>query len=113
MGRKLEFDFDRALESATRVFWAKGYVTASIRDLLKAMGIGEGSFYHLFGSKKRLYLECLKHYNSTVMKRRAQAFTTEASVRRGIRAFFRSLLDELENPRTPRVCLMAQSLSPD
>lgn len=113
MGRKLEFDLERALEGATRVFWAKGYVSASMRDLLKAMRIGEGSFYHLFGSKKRLYLECLKHYNSGVMKRRVKAFLAETSVRKGIRAFFSALLDELEHPRTPRVCLMAQSLSPD
>jgi TetR/AcrR family transcriptional repressor of nem operon len=54
MGRKLEFNYDRALERATRVFWARGYVSASMRDMLKAMGIGEGSFYHIFGSKKRL-----------------------------------------------------------
>ena len=61
MGRKLEFNLDRALAGATRVFWAKGYVSASMRDLLKAMGIGESSFYHQFGSKKNLYLQCLKH----------------------------------------------------
>jgi len=111
MGRKLEFDYDRALERATRVFWAKGYVSASMRDLLKAMGVGEGSFYHLFGSKKRLYLECLKHYNGKVIRRRVEALTSEPSVRNGVRAFFRALLDELDNPRTPRICLLAQSLS--
>ena len=44
MGRKLEFNYERAVERATRVFWAKGYSAASMRDLLKAMGIGEGSF---------------------------------------------------------------------
>ena len=113
MGRKIEFDYDRALERATRVFWAKGYVSASMRDLLKAMGVGEGSFYHLFGSKKRLYLECLKHYNGVVTRRRVEALTGETSVRKGVRAFFRAVLDELDNPRTPRVCLLAQSLSPD
>src|SRR5580765_8550783 len=111
MGRKLEFDYDRALERATRVFWAKGYASASMRDLLKAMGVGEGSFYHLFGSKKRLYLECLKHYNGKVIRRRVEALTSEPSVRNGVRAFFRALLDELDNPRTPRICLLAQSLS--
>jgi TetR/AcrR family transcriptional regulator, transcriptional repressor for nem operon len=113
VGRKLEFDYERALERATRVFWAKGYVSASMRDLLKAMGIGEGSFYHLFGGKKRLYLECLKHYNEVVIARRLAALTSEASARKGVRAFFRNVLDELDDPRTPRICLMAQSLSPD
>src|SRR5215472_2741386 len=111
MGRKLEFDLNRALEKATRVFWAKGYVSASMRNLLTAMGIGEGSFYHLFGSKKRLYLECLKHYNSVVTRRRIEALTAEPSVRKGIRAFFRTVLDDLDNPKTPRICLLAQSLS--
>src|SRR5215469_4101204 len=113
MGRKLAFNYERSLERATRVFWTKGYVSASMRDLLKAMGIGEGSFYHLFGSKKRLYLECLKHYNSVVTRRRVEALTSEASVRKGVRAFFKTVLDELDDPKTPRVCLLAQSLCSD
>jgi len=113
MGRKLEFSQERALERATRVFWAKGYVSASMRDLLKAMGIGEGSFYHLFGSKKQLYLECLKYYSNVLIRRRVEALTTAPSARKGIRAFFRTVLDELGDPRTPRVCLLAQSLSAD
>jgi hypothetical protein len=34
-----------------------------LRDLLKGMKIGEGSFYNTFKTKKNAYLECLKHYN--------------------------------------------------
>jgi TetR/AcrR family transcriptional repressor of nem operon len=113
MGRKLEFDYERAIEQATRVFWAKGYSAASMRDLLKAMGIGEGSFYHLFGSKNRLYLDCLNHYNDTVTRRRLEALDAEPSVRKGLRNFFRGLIADLDNPRRPHVCLMARSLSSD
>lgn len=113
MGRKLEFNYERAIERATAVFWAKGYSAASMRDLLKAMGIGEGSFYHLFGSKDRLYLECLNHYNETVTTKRLQALDAEPSVRKGFRDFFRGLLDDLNNPRRPYVCLMSRSLSSD
>jgi TetR/AcrR family transcriptional repressor of nem operon len=113
MGRKLEFDYGRAVERATKVFWAKGYSGASMRDLLKAMGIGEGSFYHLFGSKNRVYLECLRHYNETVTKGRLEALEAEPSVRKGLRYLFRGLLDDLENPKRPYVCLMARSLSSD
>lgn len=113
MGRKLEFDCARAIERATAVFWAKGYSAASMRDLLKAMRIGEGSFYHLFGSKNRLYLECLRHYNETVTQGRLDALEKEASVRRGLRAFFKGFIDDLEHPRRPYVCLMSRSLSSD
>lgn len=111
MGRKLEFNYERAIERATWAFWAKGYSAASMRDLLKAMGVGEGSFYHLFGSKNRLYLECLNHYNETVTRSRLEALEAEPSVRKGLRKLFRGLIDDLDNPKKPHVCLMARSLS--
>ncbi len=113
MGRRLEFDYERAVERATRVFWAKGYSAASMRDLLKAMGIGEGSFYHLFGSKNRLYLECLRLYNETVTRQRLDALDAEPSVGKALRAFFKGLIEDLDNPKKPHVCLMARSLSSD
>ena len=113
MGRKLEFNYERAVERATRVFWAKGYSAASMRDLLKVMGIGEGSFYHVFGSKNRLYLECLRLYNETVTRQRLDALDAEPSVGKALRAFFRGLIDDLDNPKKPHVCLMARSLSSD
>lgn len=113
MGRKREFNYDRALKRATHLFWAKGYMGASMRDLLKAMGIRESSFYHLFGSKRRLYLECLKHYDDTVTRRRLARLESESSARKGVRNFFKGVLDELDDPMTPRVCLMSRSLSSD
>jgi TetR/AcrR family transcriptional regulator, transcriptional repressor for nem operon len=113
MSRKLEFDSPQAIHRATQLFWKKGYSNTSLRDLLPVMGIGEGSFYNAFQSKKRLYVECLKHYNETVSRRRLDALLSHWSVKKGIRAFFETVLDELDEPRTPRVCLLAASLSGD
>lgn len=113
MSRHIEFDYARAIERATQVFWKKGYSNASLRDLLNAMGIGEGSFYNAFKSKKNLYLECLKHYNDTVTRRRLDALRSGPTVKEGVRAFFKMVLDELDSPKTPQVCLMAGSLSGD
>ena len=62
MARTLEFDYPKALEKATRLFWKLGYAGTSLRPLLKAMGIGEGSFYNKLKSMDPAYLECLKHY---------------------------------------------------
>src|SRR5438309_3672544 len=113
MARALEFDYDKAIDKATRVFWKNGYSGTSLRDLLKAMGIGEGSFYNTLKSKKQLYLECLKRYNDTVGRRRGEALFSPSSAKEGVRGLFRTVLDDLDDPRTPRVCLLARSASSD
>jgi len=113
MARALEFDYDQAIDKATRVFWKKGYSGTSLRDLLKAIGIGEGSFYNTLKSKKQLYLACLKHYNETVGRRRGEALFSPSSAKEGVRGLFKTVLDDLDDPRTPRVCLVARSVSSD
>ena len=113
MGRALEFDYDKAIDKATRVFWKNGYSGTSLRDLLKAIGIGEGSFYNTLKSKKQLYLKCLKHYNDTVGRRRAEALFSPSSAKEGVRGLFRTVLDDLDDPRNPRDCLLARSVSSD
>jgi TetR/AcrR family transcriptional regulator, transcriptional repressor for nem operon len=112
MARSLEFDYDTALERATRLFWKSGYAGTSLRDLLKEMGIGESSFYNTLKSKKQAYLECLKHYNDTVDQKRSKEFLTAPTAALGVRALFKDILESLDNPDTPSViCMMAGSLT--
>jgi TetR/AcrR family transcriptional regulator, transcriptional repressor for nem operon len=111
MARALEFDYDKAIDKAMRVFWRKGYSRTSLRDLLEAIGIGEGSFYNTLKSKKQLYLECLRRYNDTVGRRRADALFSPGSAKEGVRALFRTVLDDFGDQRIPRVCLLARSVS--
>jgi TetR/AcrR family transcriptional regulator, transcriptional repressor for nem operon len=113
MARALEFDYDKAIDKATRVFWKHGYSGTSLRDLLKAIGIGEGSFYNTLKSKKQLYIECLKRYNDTVGRRRIEALVSPSSAKEGFRRLFGSVFDDFDDPRTPRVCLLARSVSSD
>jgi TetR/AcrR family transcriptional repressor of nem operon len=77
------------------------------------MKIGEGSFYNSFKSKKHLYLICLKHYHEQVTRRRWEVFLAEPFVRKALRRFFEVVLDDLDDPKVPNVCLMAASLSSD
>ncbi len=113
MARGITFDYDQAIARATQLFRKHGYSNTSLRALLKVMKIGEGSFYNTVKSKERLYLECLKHYNETVGRERLAALTSGPSVKAGVRAFIRTVLDQLDDSKTPHLCLMAGSLSND
>lgn len=112
MTRKIAFDYDRALDAATRLFWERGYASTGLRDLLKAMEIGEGSFYNTLKSKKQLYLACLEHYDDTVVRRRFEVLQDAATAGEGIRAFFIHVLDYLDDPAAPsRLCMIAAMAS--
>jgi TetR/AcrR family transcriptional repressor of nem operon len=114
MTRPIAFDYDRALESATWLFWKSGYAGTSLRDLLKGMGIGEGSFYNTLKSKKQLYLTCVQRYAETEGHKRLQALMLGPTASDGIRALFGVVLDCLDDPATPsRLCMMAAMASED
>jgi TetR/AcrR family transcriptional repressor of nem operon len=112
MARAIAFDYDRALERATWLFWKSGYAGTSLRDLLKIMDIGEGSFYNTLKSKKQLYLACVRRYEETEGRKRGQALMSAPTASRGIHALFGVVLDCLDNPSTPsRLCMMAAMAS--
>jgi TetR/AcrR family transcriptional repressor of nem operon len=112
MARTLEFDVENALGKAMQLFWKSGYAGTSLRDLLKSMGIGEGSFYNTLKSKKHAYLESLKRYNATVGRQRGEALFAAPTANLGVRALFQLVLDCLDDPKVPsRLCLMAGSIT--
>lgn len=50
-----------------QVFWAKGYESASLCDLIEAMGLSKSSFYDTFGGKNELFIATLDRYRDTVL----------------------------------------------
>ena len=65
MGRPREFDIDKAVRTATELFWRKGYEGTSLTDLTNAMGITPPSFYSAFDNKEGLFKKVLAHYQAT------------------------------------------------
>ncbi len=55
-------DRQKALESALRIFWEKGFHGTSLKDLEQGLGMHPGSIYAAFGSKSGLYCAALTHY---------------------------------------------------
>ncbi|OTP72550.1 TetR/AcrR family transcriptional regulator [Caballeronia sordidicola] len=112
MARAIAFDYDQALKRATWLFWKSGYAATSLRDLLKIMDIGEGSFYNTLKSKKHLYLACVQRYEETEGHKRWKALMSAPTASQGIRALFEVLLDCLDDPSTPsRLCMSAAMAS--
>lgn len=62
MARPKEFDPDKALDAAVRVFWRQGFEATSIENLVTELGISRQSLYETFGSKERLYQLSLARY---------------------------------------------------
>ncbi|GAB2675810.1 TetR/AcrR family transcriptional regulator [Flavihumibacter cheonanensis] len=63
-GRPKNYDKDKVLYAATNLFWEKGYESTSLEDLMRVMDLGKGSFYNSFGSKRDLFIECVRYYDS-------------------------------------------------
>jgi AcrR family transcriptional regulator len=61
-GRPREFDIDRALDGAIRVFSRRGYHATSVGDLTEAMELAQGSLYKAFKDKKSIFIATMERY---------------------------------------------------
>ena len=52
----------RILESAARLFTARGFDAVSIEDVMRDCGLTRGGFYAHFASKAALYREATGHH---------------------------------------------------
>jgi AcrR family transcriptional regulator len=104
----------RLLEAAERVFAELGYHDASIVKLTEAAGVGQGTFYLYFTSKKEIFDELVLDLNSRVrhaMTEAAAPGTTRAEKERlGFAAFFRFTA---EHPALYRIIRQAEFVSPE
>src|SRR5438270_10929061 len=94
MARAKEFDYDEALESATRVFWEKGYEATSIQDLVAATGVNRASLYETFGDKRELFRKALERFRCAQEKSFEQLMQDHPAGLERVRAFFRKVARE-------------------
>ena len=104
----------RLLEAAEAVFAELGYHEASIVKITEAAGVGQGTFYLYFASKKEVFDELVLHLNRRVrhaMTEAAAGGTTRAeSELRGFAAFFRFTA---EHPALYRIIRQSEFVSPE
>jgi TetR/AcrR family transcriptional regulator, transcriptional repressor for nem operon len=62
MTRPKDFDPEKALRKAIRLFSQQGFAATSTDDLMRVMNIGRQSMYDTFGDKRNLFLKALEFY---------------------------------------------------
>jgi AcrR family transcriptional regulator len=104
----------RLLEAAENVFAELGYHDASIVKITEAAGVGQGTFYLYFASKKEIFDELVLDLNHRVRQAMTEA-ASEGSTRAerevlGFTAFFRFTA---EHPALYRIIRQAEFVSPE
>jgi AcrR family transcriptional regulator len=62
MARPKEFDQQKALRKAIRLFSQQAFAATSTDELMCVMDVGRGSMYDTFGDKRALFLKALEMY---------------------------------------------------
>jgi AcrR family transcriptional regulator len=107
VGRPRNFDPEKALEKALRVFWRRGYEGASLPELTKAMGINRPSMYATFGNKEQLFKKAVDRYCEEPTARLAECLGAP-TVREVAERLIRGTAERLASPKNPRGCLILQ-----
>jgi AcrR family transcriptional regulator len=106
MARPTEFDRDKVLDRATRLFWERGFGGTSISDLEAAMGIGRTSIYAAFGAKEDLFMAAIDHYDATYSIKLRKALESGLPVGAAVEAYFEELMIAFSDPDLPLGCLV-------
>lgn len=104
-GRPRTFDRAAALETATRLFWARGYDSVSIADITAALGISTPSLYAAFGDKRTLFFEAVDHFHDAY----GIALGADQSAREAVHQLLRDAAAAYTDPGLPPGCMVISS----
>src|SRR4029077_9266900 len=105
MARSKEFNPERALEKAMRLFWHSGYENTSLDALTREMCIARQSLYDTFGDKRALYLKAIAHYRDQTNSQMQKMLNEIPSVRDGFARLLFGLAAETREQHE-RGCLL-------
>lgn len=108
-GRPRAFDLDAATASLERALWSRGFRSTSVEELAADAGLSLSSLYAAFGSKQGVLDAALARYESGM----GVIIGDLESATRGlpdIERFVRRVRAVLEDPKSPRGCLMVNTM---
>jgi TetR/AcrR family transcriptional repressor of nem operon len=108
MARPREFDEEAVLDAAVQCFWARGYESTSVKDLMEGTGLTAASLYNAYGDKRAMFRTALDRYieNSIGVRiRRSEVLPP----RDAIRSFFDDILRRSLNDRERKGCMVVNA----
>jgi len=110
MARPRSFDEEEVLRAARDQFWTLGYAATSLDDLMAATGLGKGSLYGAFGSKRELFLRVFDEYCARAVEDVSKALAgPDASAARRLRALVLAEARARASDPKRRGCLLAKA----
>ena len=106
MPRTRAFEEEVVVDKAMRLFWRRGYRATPLPHLLKAMGLSRSSFYHAFGSKRRVLEASIRRYMARGMDGVLSPILAPDAGRREIEETFARMVAHCAGPRGPHGCLV-------
>jgi TetR/AcrR family transcriptional regulator, transcriptional repressor for nem operon len=108
MARPREFDEEAVLDAAMQCFWARGYESTSVKDLIERTGLTAASLYNAYGDKRAMFRTALDRYIESsigVRLRRCEVLPP----RDAIRSFFDDILRRSLGDRERKGCMLVNS----
>ncbi|WP_044894213.1 TetR/AcrR family transcriptional regulator [Bacillus alveayuensis] len=91
---------EKLLRAAEKVFGKKGYYETSVVNITQEAGVGQGTFYNYFQSKKEIFDALIQMYSRElrfkIKEEMKDAENHEDAQRKGFQAFFRWVKDHPE-----------------
>jgi len=111
MSRKREFDEERVLSSALDAFWSKGYTLASMTDISRQSGVGNGSIYGAYVSKAGLFLIVLQRYCASRVETVRQSMESGQTPAEAVARLFAAVVEDCAAHSPSWGCLMLNSMA--
>jgi TetR/AcrR family transcriptional regulator, transcriptional repressor for nem operon len=105
VSRPKQFDPEVAVDRAMHLFWRRGYLATSPQDLVDELGIGKGSLYATFGSKRDLFGLALDRYRKAQGDTLTEIIDRPGPVRQRLRAALQLIVDASADDPDRRGCL--------
>jgi len=96
------------LDAAMQRFWAHGYESTSVKDLVEETGISSASLYNAYGNKRAIFGVALEHYVKKSFGERL-ARCEKLAPREAIKAFFDDILWRSINDPEHKGCMIVNA----